>query len=67
MTSSDYRGRRRQIAGFGGVAISAHPSLVRRIPCRCCSLSQLPRQTLGFHTPREKFEALLRDNVACTG
>ncbi len=30
-------------------------------------LNERPRQTLDFYTPREKFEALLRDNVACTG
>lgn len=29
-------------------------------------LNERPRQTLGFYTPREKFEALLRDNVAPT-
>ncbi|WP_440717513.1 IS30 family transposase, partial [Gordonia oryzae] len=29
-------------------------------------LDERPRATLDFYTPREKFEALLRDNVAST-
>lgn len=47
-----------------GTAITSNQAYLDAI---ARELNERPRQTLGFYTPREKFEALLRDNVACTG